>query len=137
MAALATSYGKSESGASRRVLCKQLWIPPLETTKPSLNYGGSLPVLYTNDPEAAHRWTDTHIPEIDRPVVVGWDMEVRFVFEGRQRDGLATGPTHASFVPFFRVPDSSTYLPTYLVVTEFAMAQDNLRGSFDCSNFGG
>lgn len=74
---LALAY-KSKSGwyASRRVFRKELWIPPLEPTKPSTKYSDPIPVLYTNDPAAAQQWADAHFLN-DLPAVVGWDMEVR------------------------------------------------------------
>ncbi len=74
MSVLAFAY-KAEDRKYPTPFKKELWIPPLITTRVQSRYSGSLPVLYTNDPGVAEKWAKQHFLGSGN-VAIGWDMEV-------------------------------------------------------------
>jgi hypothetical protein len=77
--ALIYSYmaqGERENRANQP-FTKESMIPPLPELEPDNKYGKAIPVLYTNDPRSASRWCQEHLSE--RPVAVGWDVEVSLI----------------------------------------------------------
>jgi hypothetical protein len=58
-----------------RTFREELTLPPLRPIDGATSdYATPIPVLYTNDPDAASEWIEQHICE--RPMIVGWDTEV-------------------------------------------------------------
>jgi hypothetical protein len=62
------------SNKSNHYFTKEISLPPLELLNPTSNYGGSIPVLYTNDPQSASHWLETHLSQNDFNAI-GWDVE--------------------------------------------------------------
>jgi hypothetical protein len=63
------------SNKSYRYFSQEISLPALRRLNPaSNNYGDSIPVLYTNDPQSASQWMETHFSQNDL-TTVGWDVE--------------------------------------------------------------